>query len=319
MLSSFFGVPTKDRPFTALWLLLAGVFALALQDGLIKDIADLTSYWQFQAVRAVGVLSLAVILAIVGGGFYLLKPLRVGPVYLRACLMTAAMFCFFSGAPFLTITQMGAGLYTYPMFVTLLAGPVLGEKLGRWRLFALILGTAGAILVLSPWEDGFSPWQILPIFAGFFYATSILTIRKACRFENTLAMAFAVGITFFTFNVIGCIVLSISPLPLSLQESMPFVAIGWPTLTWIVIAIAGFTAILNLTGNLCLSRAYQTADASWLAPMEFSYLLFATFWGKTLFDTWPSTNSIAGMVFIGAAGVLTAWRESVRRRIQEGV
>ncbi len=311
-----FSTPTRDRPFIALWLLFAGVFLLALQDSVIKSVSLQTSYWQFQAIRASGNLFFAVVFAFAGGGLYLLRPIRVGAVYFRAFLMTLCMFCFFSAAPFLSITQMAAGLYTYPIFVTLLAAPVLGENLGPWRLSAMLLGTSGAVLVLSPWEEDFSLLQVLPVLAGFFYAASILTIRRACRFENTLAMVFAVAIAFLASGTLGSLVLSMFPLPTDVQQLMPFVAIGWPALTWVVVGVAGFTALLNLCGNICLSRAYQTADASWLAPMEFSYLLFAVFWGKTLFDTWPATNAIIGMVLIGGAGVLTAWREGVRRKVQ---
>ena len=316
---SLFGNPTRDRPFLALLLLLSGVFVLAFQDALIKDVSLQTSYWQFQALRATGNLSFSVILAITGGGLYLLRPRRAGAVCLRAFLMTLCMFCFFSGAPYLTLTQMAAGLYTYPLFVSLLAGPVLGERLGPWRLTALVLGTAGGALVLSPWEAGFSPLQALPILAGFFYATNILTIRRACRGENTLAMVFSVGIAFFASGILGIVVLSLFPLPVELQERAPFVAVGWPLLTWVVVSFAAVTAILNLTGNLCLSRAYQTADASWLVPVDFSYLLFVIFWGKVIFDTLPTNNAIAGMILIGGAGVLTAWRESVRRQMETDI
>ena len=314
---SLFSRPTRDSPSIALWLLLTGIFVLALQDSLIKSISVQTSYWQFQTLRAAGNLSFALIFAIAGGGLHLLRPRRAGPVYFRAFLMTLCMFCFFSAAPFLSLTQMAAGLYTYPLFITLLAGPVLGERLGAWRLFALILGTGGATLVLSPWEDGFSPLQILPIIAGFFYAANILTIRRACRFENTLAMVFAVAVLFIASGILGSVGLSLFPTDLSLQERMPFVAVGWPVLKWAVVATAAVTALLNLTGNLFLSRAYQTANASWLAPIEFSYLIFAVFWGKTLFDTWPDSNAVAGMMLIGCAGILTAWREGRRRMGQE--
>ncbi len=316
---SLFGRPTKDRPFVAFWLLLTGVFVLALQDSLIKDISEQTSFWQFQAVRAVANLSIAAILALIGGGLYLLRPMRAGAVYFRALLMTICMFCFFSAAPFLTITQMAAGLYTYPLFVTLLAGPVLRERLGPWRLSAMALGVAGAALVLSPWEDGFTPLQILPILAGFFYAASVLTIRRACRFENTLAMVFTVGVAFLASGILGSVILSLFPVSEALQERMPFVAVGWPALAWAVIGIAAVTALFNLTGNLCLSRAYQTADSSWLAPIEFSYLLFAAFWGKAIFDTLPTANATIGMILIGAAGGLTAWRENVRRKRKESI
>lgn len=314
MIRSLIGNPTHDRPLTALLLLLSGIFILALQDSLIKDISLHTSYWQFQALRATGNIIFAIFLAISSGGLYLLSARRKGAVYFRALLMTICMFCFFSGAPFLTITQMAAGLYTYPLFVSLLAGPVLGERIGPWRVFALVSGAIGAALVLSPWEEGFSPVQILPVLAGFFYAANILTIRRACRWENTLAMAFTVAIAFLISGILGSVLLTVFPLSIELQENVPFVATGWPALTWLVVGFAALTAVLNLSGNICLSRAYQTADASWLAPAEFSYLLFAVFWGKTLFDTLPTSNAIAGMILIGGSGILTAWRESVRRK-----
>jgi drug/metabolite transporter (DMT)-like permease len=92
---------------------------------------------------------------------------------------------------------------------------------------------------------------------------------------------------------------------------MPFVAIGWPELTLLVAAFAFLASLLNLTGNICLSRAYQTADASWLAPMDFSYLVFAALWSKIIFDQWPTRSAIIGMALIGIAGVITAWRERV--------
>ncbi len=309
---SLFGNPSGDHPGKALVLVLSGVLALSFQDALIKDIASQTSYWQFQAIRATGNLTVAVIMAAVSGGIYLLKPFRPVPVFLRAGLMAVCMLCFFGAAPFLTLTQMAAGLYTYPIFVSLLAGPVLREPVGVWRLTAVGVGAGGAALVLSPCDAGFSWVQCLPILAGFFYAANILTIRRACRYENTLAIVFAVALTFFASGALGSIVLTLVPLADSIQQSAPFVAIGWPTLTLGVAGIAYCTSVMNFIGNVCLSRAYQTADSSWLAPLDFSYLLFATFWGYVMFDSLPSANAVVGMVLIAAAGIVTGWREKVR-------
>ncbi|MDE0309503.1 MAG: DMT family transporter [Acidiferrobacterales bacterium] len=312
---SLFGHPTRDRPITALSLLLIGVFVLALQDALFKDISSQTSYWQFQALRAAGNFTFAVLLALGGGGLYLLIPRRAGAVYFRALLMTFCMFCFFGGAPYLTLTQMAAGLYTYPLFVSILAGPVLGEQVGRWRFGAVVLGFGGTALALSPWEEGFTLVQCLPVLAGFFYALNILTIRRACRWENTLAMVFAVAVAFLVSGILGSVLLSIFPLPVTLQQRAPFVFTGWPTLAMVVLGLAVVTSVLNLIGNICLSRAYQTAESSWLVPLDFSYLLFAAFWGKALFDTLPTTNGVIGMTLIATAGVLTAWRERIRRQM----
>jgi len=308
---TLFEHPGGDRPLAALGLLLMGVFALALQDSLVKLMSTDTSFWQFQTLRSIGNLGFIVILALASGSVGLMMPRNWRPVYLRAALLTVCMFCFFAGAPYLTVPQMAAGLYTYPLFVSLLAGPLLGETVGPWRIFALLVGATGAAFILSPWRDDFSAIQLLPILAGFFYATNILTLRRACRNESPLALAFAVGVAFIISGIIGIGLLSAFPLSAEVREAMPFIAIGWPELTFIVAGFALFASVLNLTGNICLSRAYQTADASWLAPMDFSYLIFAALWSRAIFDQWPSTQALIGMALIGSAGVITAWRERV--------
>ncbi len=48
-----------------------------------------------------------------------------------------------------------------------------------------------------------------------------------------------------------------------------------------------------------------------MAPMDFSYLVFAAFWSRMMFDQWPTRQAIVGMTLIGIAGVITAWRERV--------
>ena len=310
-MKSLFQRPSGDRPVTALILLLTGVFAIAFQDSLVKLMSVHTSFWQFQLLRSLGNLGFVTILALFSGGIGLLIPRNWRPVYLRAGILLVCMFFFFSGAPFLSVSQMAAGLYTYPIFISLLAIPILGEHVGRWRIFAILIGAVGAAFVLNPWDANFSLLQVLPILAGLFYAANILTIRKACRNESPLALAFAAAITFVIAATIVISLLSLFPLSSELRTSMPFVAIGWPELTLLVTAFALFASVLNLTANICISRAYQTADASWLAPVDFSYLIFAAFWSQVIFGQWPTRSAIIGMILIGTAGIITAWRERV--------
>lgn len=311
---SLFQRPDGDSPVSAIGLLLAGVFVLAFQDSLVKFVSAQTSYWQFQTLRSIGNICIALLLAAMSGGLGLLRPGNAAPVYLRAAFLTVTMFCFFAGAPFLSVAQMAAGLYTYPIFVTLLATPVLGERVGAWRLGAVLLGATGAAIVLNPWADDFSPVQLLPLAAGFFYACNVLTLRRACRQESPLALAFAVAILMFASGFTGVVALSMWTVPADLVRTLPFIAIGWPQLTTFIIGFALLASVLNLAGNICLSRAYQTADASLLAPLDFIYLLFAALWSRILFDQWPDGHALTGMVLIACAGALTTWREQVRKR-----
>ena len=308
---SLFHHPVGDQPLMAIVLLMIGVFALAFQDSLVKLMSSDTSFWQFQTLRSIGNVCFAIMLAGLSGSYALLRPVKWRAVLLRSTFLMVCMFFFFSGAPFLSVAQMAAGLYTYPFFITILAAPVLGEQVGRWRIGAILLGGTGAAIVLSPWQDGFSYVQWMPIIAGFFFACNVLTLRRSCRGESPLALAFVVGLMFLICGFLGIIFLSIFPLAIETRESMPFVAIGWPQLTWLVLGFAVLASVLNLTGNICLTRAYMTADASLLAPMDFIYLLFAAVWSKILFDQWPNGTALIGMVLIATAGIVIAWREQV--------
>lgn len=309
---SLFGAPTGDSPFSAMGLLLIGVVVLALQDALIKFIAPQTSFWQMQTIRSLGNFGLLIGLAFMAGGLQLLTAQNWRPVYMRGTMLATCMFFLFSGAPFLSVAQMAAGLYTYPIFVSLLAGPFLGERIGAWRIAALITGAGGALLMLNPFASSFSSVQLMPVIAGFFYACNILILRRHCRTENPLALTFAVTVILIICGLSGITVLSIFRPSDGIIAAMPFVAIGWPELSVTILLVILCLSILNLTGNICLARAYQTADSSWLAPLDFSYLLFAAIWGRVLFDHWPTPQAITGMVLIAMSGMVTAWREGRR-------
>ncbi len=301
----------EDKPLVAVALLLVATFALSFQDGLMKLMSGDTSFWQIQTLRSMFNLMVVTLLAGFGGGFALLKSRNHKGVYLRAMFLVVCMFFFFSGAPYLSVGQMAAGIYTYPLFICLLAGPVLGETIGKWRIGSIVLGFCGAMVVLSPWQETFSPVQVLPTIAGFFFACNILTLRKACRHESTLALAFAAGLLFLLSGISGSVLLSLFQPSSEIQQAMPYIAIGWPSLTMVVIGFAIAASLLNLTGNICLTRAYQTADSSLLAPLDFSYLIFAALWGKVLFGQWPGINVLIGMLMIICAGVIIAWREKL--------
>ncbi len=309
---SIFEQPQGDRPMLALALLLAGVSILSLQDTLVKMIAPQTSFWQLQIIRSSFNMTMLVGLALAMGGIGLLWPRRIWPAVARGILLALCMGFFFGAAQQITVTQMATGLYTYPLFVTLLAGPVLGERIGRWRIGALILGAAGCLLVLNPFADAFTPLQAVPVLAGFFYGCNILVLRRYCRNESPLALVFMVNVLFIATGTVGALAASWLPVDPEWRDAMPFIFVGWPEVTTILIGFLALLAVLNLFGNLFLSRAYQTADSSLLAPLDFTYLLLVAIWGRVLFDSWPTKLAILGMAMIAAAGMITAMRE--RRR-----
>ncbi|MEL7140133.1 MAG: DMT family transporter [Pseudomonadota bacterium] len=315
--------PARTVRMGAAAYLSGGILLLSFQDSMVKFMSGETSLWQFQALRSG--FNLVILVAMVwigaawarrmgreGVGLERLWPDRLGPVALRTSFLTLCIVCYFSGAPVLTFAQMGAGLFTYPIFVTLLSGAVLREPVGPWRMGAAVAGAVGAGLILRPWADGFTAWQLLPVLAGLLYACNVLTLRRACRDEHPMALAAAVAVAFLISGLIGASVLTAFPVEVS-EPRLEWIAVGWPELTIIAIGFAVLASFCNLFGNIALSKAYQTAEPAWLAPFDYTYLAYVVLWSFVLFGEVPDGMSLVGLALIAAAGIVTAVREGLRQ------
>ena len=216
------------------------------------------------------------------------------------------MFFFFCAAPKLSVAEMATGLYTYPIFVVIFAFLFLKETINKLKLSALFFGIAGALFVLKPWSTNFSIFQIFPVLAGFFYACNLFVLRKYCSNESPLAMTFAVATGFIFSGCLGIFFTDYFLLDQSIKVQFPYIAIGWPELTFFALCMAMVASFFNLSGNLCLVKAYQTSESSFLAPLDFLYLIFAIFWGKIIFNTLPDKLGLFGIFLILISGIIVA-------------
>lgn len=289
--------------------MVCSLFGLGLQDALVKFAADTISLWQFQFLRATFNLTFLLILArIIWGTSAVPRPVRLWAVLMRSCFLVGAMICFFGGIAFLNLANIAAGLYTFPLFVALFSVLFLGEKVGIQRSTAILAGFAGTLLILRPGADDFSLVNLTPVGAGLCYAGTVLTTRKFCREESPATLAYGAALAFILAGGIGVVAFSFEPFP-QLAKDWPYLFTGWRGLTWQVFVLVVTCSAINLCANICLSKAYQTAEVSWLAPFDYTYLIFAGFWGYVLWDQIPDLFSVIGMILIAGSGVFVAWRE----------
>ena len=305
----------EDNPALAASLMVGSLCLLALQDSLVKLASSDISLWQFQAMRAAFNLIMLVVLSRFIWKGSSPKPKRLWTVVLRSTLLMGAMICFFGAIPFLSLSQVAAGLYVFPLFVTLLSAIILGETVGPRRIFAVIAGFCGTLLILKPGSDTFQWVSLSPVLAGLFYAATVLTTRKLCREEKPATLALGVSLAFVFFGASGVVILEVIQ-PTSLAREWPYLFIGWNPLTWSVTGLIIACSVLNLSANIGLAKAYQSAESSWLAPFDYSYLIFATFWGFVMWDDTPDMISLAGMSLIAAAGCYVAWRGRLTKTLE---
>ncbi|MFK7942431.1 MAG: DMT family transporter [Paracoccaceae bacterium] len=299
----------EDRPGLAAGLLLFALATLALQDAIARLAGEHISFWQFQAIRAACNIVLLLTFARAFMGGLPRRPHRPWAVAARVAAMVLATIFFFGGLPKVSIVEMAAGLYTYPIFVTLLSATFLGERIGIFRLSAVIVGAAGAMLILQPGGAEFELVKLMPIAAGFAYGCNIIITRRWCRGENAVTMAVSIAGTFVVIGTLGCITLTFVTLPQALRSELPYLTHGWRDMAGWVLGATLLCSVLNATANVLLTKAYQSAESSWLAPFDYSYLIFAAIMGLVLFDVLPGPLQVLGMALIAGSGIVTALRE----------
>ncbi|MFO1312882.1 MAG: DMT family transporter [Burkholderiales bacterium] len=214
-----------------------------------------------------------------------------------ACLFSATVF-FFSGLKYLPLAEGSSISFMAPIFIVILAGPMLGERPTRIAWIAVGLGFAGILVLLRPGGAVFHPAALLFLAAALMNALYQLLTRKVTGdgVHTTLFFSALVGAIFATL-------------------ALPFATAGAPT--------TGFTLFLLLllgalagTGHWLITRAIVIAPASLLTPFTYLQVVWATLLGYAIFGQIPDRWSFAGMAIIVGSGIMLALVE--RRRARRG-
>ncbi len=280
-------------------LVLAGMAIIGLIDNFVIEIAKHAGLWQFHAVRAVFALPMLVVLGIVMGQGLL--PIRVWAVALRSVLLAGAMLLYFGSIPTMPIALVIAGLFTSPVFVLIFSAVFFGTRVGWVRILAVALGFMGTLLVLDPFGADFSFGVLLPVMGGALYALNAIVARRHCSEESTIAML--IGF-FLTLGVMGAIGVAL----FAPGQGETFISTGWlpmsqPFVLWTLLQAVG-----SIVGVGLLTRAYQSAETTYLVVFEYSLLIFASFWAFWLYGQTVGPLAVLGMMLIVCSGITIALR-----------
>jgi len=216
--------------------------------------------------------------------------------FLRSIFLLFSTIFNFAALKYLPITVTTTIAFAGPIVTTLLAIPILGEKVGIHRIIAVVVGFFGVLLVIQPWGAAFHPAMILSlgnliIASGYFIMT-----RMIAGLESNA-----------TQQVWGSGIPSIGLAPFALYLWV------WPeTLQqWaVVVAMGSFGAF----GHMASTKAHRLADASLLAPMFYTQVFWAAVVGILIFNTWPTIWTLSGGAVIICSGIYIWHRERRKRK-----
>jgi len=209
----------------------------------------------------------------------------------RAFLGFWAMYLYFYAIAHLPLADAVLLNYTSPLFVTLFAVIWLKETLTRNRKLAGILGLVGVFCLFHPSAASASLAGFIGLCSGLAAGLAQTSIKKLSNTESSLLVVVMFGFFASIFSVV----------PMLLEFTYPS-GKAW---FWLI-AVGGFGSL----GQLSLSRAYKLAPASQVSPLGYSGLLFAGLIGFYFWHEAPAQWTVAGTIFIVAAGILVA-REKI--------
>lgn len=294
----------SDRPVWAALAILTGMFTLGLTDNFVPYISERGSLWQFHFVRSA--MAFGVLLAVISFGFGSLRPRRPLAVLGRSLFPASAMLIYFGSLSVLPISVVFAGLFTSPLFVVLISIAFKRKRVGPFRWGAVVVGFAGALMVIRPDPAALDPVAFLPILAGLFYAIGAVATRAWCEGESTMTLTAGFFGVLGVFGLIGMLTVS-GPAP---EGHDGFVLRAWGPLDAAMLFWFAVQAVGSLIGIALIFQGYLWGEASHVAVFEYSLLVFASFWAWVLWAEAVSVLGLLGMGLIALAGSVIAVRSA---------
>ena len=199
----------------------------------------------------------------------------------------------FAAVAFIPLSDATAISFLNPVFGMLLAIPLLGERVGRWRWLAAVLALAGATILLRPGPDSFQLASLLALGAAMLMGMELIFIKKLANKEPAFQIL-------LTNNALGLCIATCATIPVWAAPT----AAQWAALA----ALGGLMA----TAQTCFVNAMARADASFVTPFTYVTLIFAALYDAVAFGVIPDRVSILGAVIILAGASLLAWRDNRR-------
>ncbi len=284
---------TVDKPaaLRGIAWMLAGAFLFSVMDALIKHLEETYSVVQVVFFRNLfAALPLVFILAW-GGRLSQLRTSRPGAQVTRSLYWLGATATFFYGLSVMPLADVIAIAFSAPLMVTVLSVFMLGERVGRHRWSAVIVGFAGVLIMVGPTGGMFDPVALIVLASAVFYALSVVMVRQLIPTETNAAIVFY-------------------PSAIAAALSGLILPLSWLTPDWLGYAELAATGILGIFAQLAVIKAIRLADVSLVAPLDYTAILWAALFGFLFWGVLPGPAILTGAALVIASGIYITHREA---------
>ena len=302
----------QNRMLLGMLSLCLGVLVFSLQDPLVKAVSAAYPVTEVMAIRAIVALPILIVIVHADVGLRALLSRRFGMLTLRAFIQFSSYTSYYLAIAALPLADAVALYFMAPLFIMLLAGPYLGERVSWQTLATVLIGLVGVIVMLRPGAGLFDWAALLSLGSAFLYGFSQLMARKIADTESSTVMAFYQNGAYLTGAVLVAGLFWLAGISHAVHPSLEFLVRPWvwPALPdFLKMAACGFVAS---AGMILLSQAYRLAPANRVATFEYTGIIWSPLWGFLFFDEVPRSTTAVGAALIIGAGLLALNTE--RRR-----
>ena len=312
--------PSLNRPAAGIGFIVLAMLAISINDMLIKLLSDGYPLHQMVLIRSTIGICFSLVLVQVEGGFAILRTRTPFLHALRGLLIVVSNLTFFTALAVVSLAEATALFFIAPLLITLLSIPILGEKVGRFRLGAVAVGFVGVVVMLRPWESAAERTVslailLLPIVAALTYALNQILTRRLGARSKASAMAVYIQAMFILVSLGFLAAAGDGRFAARVEsESLVFLlrAWVWPdgNDVYLFLGLGLNSAVIGYS----LAQAYRLADAATVAPFEYVGLPLAVLWGWVIWGEFPGSSVVAGIALIVGAGLFVFLREGQRKR-----
>ena len=284
---------TQHRPLLALVIRLGAIASLATMAAMIKlasqsgvELLEILFWRQAMAVPVVlGWLWMA------ERSLASLRTDRPGAHGVRAIYGVVGMVLNFGGIILLPLAEATTMSFTAPIWAVILSVIMLKDKVGPWRIAAVLLGFAGILVIAQPGSGHIPPFGAAVALGGAFMVALIsIQLAELGRTEKPLTIV-------FWFSAMATPVLALA---------MPFVMQAHTLEQWVLLFAM---AVAGTLGQVLLTASFRYGKVSSVIVMDYSNLFWATLYGWLIWDTLPTKWTWIGAPLVVGAGLIITWRE----------
>lgn len=301
--------PHRDNRILAIACILAAIGFASTQDAIVKVMSGSFAAYEAIIFRCIGSFPLLAALLYREGGFRRLATPVLGRVLFRSIILCVGYFTFILSIAAMPMASSVAIYFTMPFFVAGLAGPLLGERVRLHRWFAIIAGFAGVLIMVRPGAGVFEPAAILALISAFSYAFGQMLGRPIAHQVPLAVIAMWQTLVFFLVSLLLAILFNSFDFSWLSHKSLVFLSRPWVWPSPLEALVLFGNGILAAFGMMLFVSAYKYAESNFVAPFEYSSMIWAVMYGFLVFGDFPDRFTWIGAGIVATAGILMILRD----------